>query len=87
VTNNGNEQGAPQPIPGPRVIDPNAVASVDGWTAFLGLSPTCLRREARLGRLRVSRRGGKYFVRGQWLIDWLERGAATKRRANTAAGT
>jgi hypothetical protein len=76
---------APESAPAPRVVDPNAVDDLDGWTAFLRLSANCLRREARLGRLRVSRRGGKYFVRGRWIADWLDAGTRTKRRVRPSA--
>jgi hypothetical protein len=78
------QQGAPPAAP---VIHPGSVFSIDSATAALGLAPSCLKREVRLGRLRASRRGGRYFILGQWLLDWLAAGTATKRkRRKTAAG-
>jgi hypothetical protein len=72
----GSEAPALAPL---AVIDPNGVWLIDDATALLRLSPTCLRRAARTGALRVSRRGGRYYVLGEWLLDWLRAGCATKR--------
>jgi hypothetical protein len=44
----------------------------------LGLRKTTLRREAREGRLRVSKRGGRYFTTGAWLREWLESGEVVR---------
>jgi hypothetical protein len=65
------------------VIRPTTVYSVEQARAALGLAKNCLPREIRLGRLRVSKRAGKYFVLGKWLISWLEAGEV--RRAAAAA--
>jgi hypothetical protein len=65
-------------------VDPHAVYTLDTATELvarpLGLGETTLRREARLGRLRVSRRGGVYLVTGRALLAWAE-GRACRRRA------
>jgi hypothetical protein len=77
-----------------RVIDPNAVMRLDELRAVLGLPLTCLRREARLGRLRVSRRSRRYWTTGRWIQQWIEDGEVKPRarpgvndRETPAAGT
>jgi hypothetical protein len=47
---------------------------LDELRAVLALPLTCLRREARLGRLRVSRRSGRYWTTGRWVQEWIEAG-------------
>src|SRR5262249_20385512 len=71
----------------PPVIPSNAVFTIRQAGQRLGLKESCLPREARLGRLPVSRPGGRYFALGSWLIAWLEGGAPTKqRRRNPVPG-
>jgi hypothetical protein len=62
------------------VIDPHAVGTIAQWTAVLGLGETTLLREVRRRRLRASRRGGRYYVLGEWLLQWLETGVRDERR-------
>ena len=63
------------PIPPASIIHPRAVFSVRQATAALhGLKDTCLGREIRLGRLRCSMRGGRRWILGAWLLDWLKAG-------------
>jgi hypothetical protein len=57
-----------------RVVPPDALVRLDELRAVLGLPLTCLRREARLGRLRVSRRSGYYWTTGRWVTEWIEAG-------------
>jgi hypothetical protein len=64
---------ARQPL-GIHVIEPNAIYTLASARAALGLTKTTLGREVRLGRLRAARRGGKYFILGAWLLEWLEAG-------------
>jgi hypothetical protein len=61
-------------MPHIRIIPPDALMRLDELRAVLGLPMTCLRREARLGRLRVSRRSGKYWTTGRWIAEWIEAG-------------
>jgi hypothetical protein len=61
------------------VIDPRAVYDLLSATAALGLARTCLAREVRKRRLRVSRRGGRYFILGAWLLEWLRAGEVNRR--------
>jgi hypothetical protein len=56
------------------VILPTAAYSLDQARRLLGLKKNCLPREARLGRLRVSKRAGRYFVLGEWLLEWISTG-------------
>src|SRR5262245_32021292 len=44
-----------------RVIPPDAIMRLEELRVVLNLSKTCLRREARAGRLKVARRGGCYW--------------------------
>lgn len=67
------------------ILHPRAVYSLDQARVALGLAKGCLPREARLGRLRVSRRGGRYFTTGAWLLEWLESGELKRRRRDVAA--
>jgi hypothetical protein len=42
--------------------------------AALGLRPGTLPRELRLGRLRHSKRAGKVFILGEWVLEWVAAG-------------
>jgi hypothetical protein len=61
-------------------IDPNAVYTLESARACLGLANATLRREIRLGRLRVSKRAGRYFLLGDWLLAWLREGEIPRGR-------
>jgi hypothetical protein len=39
-----------------------------------------LPREIRLGRLRTSKRAGKYLILGGWLLQWIADGERIKKR-------
>jgi hypothetical protein len=65
---------APPAPPAPHVIDPNAVYTVPTAAAALGLARETLPREIRLGRLQARKRGGRHFILGQWLLDWVSTG-------------
>ncbi len=64
---------------GPFVIEPRGVYRPADLVRGLGLAKTTISREIRRGRLRVTRRGGKYFVMGTWAIQWLEAGEVHRR--------
>jgi len=55
-------------------IEPAKVFDSDGLCNALGIRRATIAREVRLGRLRVSRRAGRYFFLGSWIIAWLESG-------------
>ena len=64
-------------------IPPDAVYTTVAAAAALGISVHALRREVWLGRIRHSKRLGRYFYLGRWLSDWLGEGvlkAPRKRR-------
>jgi hypothetical protein len=63
------------------VIDPRGVYSRQALQKALGLSKTTLAREIRLGRLRVSRRSGRYFILGSWVLEWLREGEIRRKQA------
>jgi hypothetical protein len=63
----------------PHVTHENAVYGLDSARAALGLAKGCLPREIRLGRLRVAKRAGKYFLLGKWLLAWIESGELRRR--------
>lgn len=58
----------------PHVIHPNSVYSVVQARTLLGLARSTIRSEVRQGRLRVSRRAGRYYLLGEWLLEWLRGG-------------
>jgi hypothetical protein len=68
------------------VIDPRAVFTIEQARSTLGLAKNCLPREIRLGRLRVSKRAGKYLILGRWLLEWIEAGELPRRKPAAKAG-
>jgi hypothetical protein len=64
----------------PHVIIPTGVYDLEALRIGLGFRPSTLPRELRLGRLRVSKRGGRYFVLGEWLLEWLRAGEVSRPR-------
>jgi hypothetical protein len=80
------EPGRPEEPPARppvRVVPPDAVFALGELQAVLGLPRHTLKREARLGRLRVAKRAGRLWCLGCWVREWLERGEV--RRAPSAA--
>lgn len=71
-------------LPTPHIIQPTAVYFVDDARTLLRLRASSLRREIRLGRLRVTKRCGRYYILGKWLIDWIESGELAKRQSQCA---
>ncbi len=62
------------------VILPTAVYDLQAAREAVGVAKGCLPREIRLGRLRVSKRGGKYLILGSWILDWIKSGEVTRQR-------
>lgn len=56
------------------VIQPNAVYFPDDLRRLFRLRANSIRYEKRAGRLKVSKRCGRYYILGRWLIEWLEKG-------------
>jgi hypothetical protein len=71
----------PRPLraDGPHVIHANGVYTVDDLRRVFGLKASSVRREVRFGRLRMSKRCGRYYCLGQWLRQWLENGELKRR--------
>ncbi len=56
------------------VIHENAVYFLDDAIKIFRLKKSTIRREVRDCRLRISKRAGRYYLLGKWLIEWLEAG-------------
>lgn len=56
------------------VIKMNAVYSLAQFRTTLGLRAGTAAREIRAGRLRSSKRAGKVWVLGSWILQWIEEG-------------
>ncbi len=73
-------------IDAPHVVYPSAVYTVDDLRRIFGLKVSSVRREVRLGRLRIAKRCGRYYCLGQWVLQWLGEGElkaqTTSREAN-----
>jgi hypothetical protein len=75
------------PLPPIRVIPPDALFRLDELRALLGLPVSCLKREIRLRRLRVSKRSGRYWCTGEWVREWIETGEVRQQaRADAVNG-
>ncbi len=70
----------------PHAILHEAVYDLEAARAALGLTKTTLSRETRLGRLRCSKRAGRIYVLGEWLLEWLRAGEVHKSRRMPATG-
>jgi hypothetical protein len=80
---------APAAPPAPHQILPTAVYTLASARAAFGAKATTLPREVRAGRLRVSKRGGRYYFLGEWLLEWLRAGEVRPRlrpEVNGSAG-
>jgi hypothetical protein len=65
-------------------IHPNDVFLAADVQAALRLNRSTIRREVREGRLRVSKRAGRYYFLGSWLLEWIA-GGEVERKARAAA--
>jgi hypothetical protein len=54
------------------------VYTVPSATEALSAKANTLPREIRLRRLRASKRGGRYYILGEWLLEWLRAGEIRK---------
>jgi hypothetical protein len=67
---------------GSRAVEPASVHTIEPTGLYLledairifRLRKSTIRRELREGRLRVSKRAGRYYLLGRWLIEWIEGG-------------
>jgi hypothetical protein len=69
-------------LPPVHVIHPDAIYFLDQVKVLFRLSDSTVRRELREHRLRVSKRAGRYFLLGKWLIQWLEAGELHRGKGN-----
>jgi hypothetical protein len=76
----------PAAAPAVHVIDPHAVYGVDDAIGIFRLRKSTVRREIREGRLRVSKRAGRYYLLGKWLIEWIEGGELRRRSDQNGSG-
>ena len=65
---------------GPCRIDPKAIYDDPAICTLLGLKPDHLAHARRRGELRHSRKGGKTFYIGMWVLEWLTTNGARQRR-------
>jgi hypothetical protein len=70
---------APAATPAVHVIEPSGVYTVDDTRRILKLRQSTIRREVREGRLRVARRAGRYYLLGEWLLEWIRGGELPRR--------
>jgi len=78
------KKAPPADLTAVRIIPRDAVLDLRDLSGSLGVSLAGLKRAARLGQLRVSRRCGRYWVLGAWVHEWLEGGCRTKRKLRPA---
>ena len=71
----------------PFEIDPDGVYTPAIISERLGLTKGTLPREIRLRRLRVSKRAGRYFLLGVWVLEWLRGGEVRRAGAATDSNT
>jgi hypothetical protein len=50
----------------------------------LKLKTSTIRREVKAGRLRVSKRAGRYYLLGSWILEWLAGGELPRRKGGQA---
>jgi hypothetical protein len=74
-------------VKAPHTIVPTAVYSLVAARLALGLTASTLNREIRLRRLRVSKRAGRYFILGEWLLQWLRDGEVRRAGERIVNGT
>jgi hypothetical protein len=77
---------APAAAPAVHVIAPTGVYGVDDAIRIFRLRKSTIRRELREGRLRVSKRAGRYYLLGKWLIEWVESGELPRPDGRQARG-
>jgi hypothetical protein len=58
------------------------VYSVEEAQAALKLKRSTIRREVRERRLRISKRAGRYYLLGEWILQWLRAGELALRHTD-----
>lgn len=71
---------SPSPTEAPHIIRATGVYMLEDLRRFFGLKPSSVRREVRLGRLRIAKRCGRYYCLGQWVQQWIESGELKRQQ-------
>src|SRR5437879_1193674 len=71
----------------PHEILPTAIYTVPEAREALQLKASTIRREVREGRLRISKRAGRYYITGAWLLEWIESGELRRNKSVGSNGT
>jgi hypothetical protein len=66
------------------VIQPLAVYDREAARSALGLKKSTLIRELKLRRLRYSKRGGRIFILGKWLLEWIVTGERSPAQSSAS---
>jgi len=61
-------------------IHPTAIYHVEQLVEIFHLKRSTIGREAKLGRLKVAKRGNRYVVLGSWLLEWIESGVVVPNK-------
>jgi hypothetical protein len=80
------DDAPPQAVLPSVVVHPRSVWTLPAFRAAFGLRESTPRREIREGRLRVSKRGGRYYLLGRWILSWIEAGEVHRRPSAEANG-
>ena len=67
------------------IIHATQVFTLDALQKCLGLRDGTLTRELRLGRLRSSKRAGRRWVLGSWVLAWIRAGESRRAPAEELA--
>jgi hypothetical protein len=67
------------------VAAPHTIFVTDDLVAGLRVRRSTIRREIKAGRLRVSKRAGRYYFRAEWVDDWIAAGEVCPRAPRAAA--
>jgi hypothetical protein len=66
-------------------IEPTGIYFPDQFRSIFRLKQTTLRREVSKGRLRIARRAGRYYLLGEWILEWLRGGELRRPTPRVAA--
>lgn len=67
-------------------INAGAVYTPPALAELLGANVEAILRDVRAGKLRSSRRCGKRFILGAWVVQWLSEGEQARRGRPARAG-
>jgi hypothetical protein len=69
-----NHTASPPAAPPIHIIHPCGLYFIDDAIRIFRLRKSTVRREVREGRLKISKRAGRYYLLGRWLLSWIEDG-------------